>query len=112
MIPVVIGCGLLYGLEHVKANEGPLLLGYYLLALVYSANPLIVAWIVGVYFSDLTVPPTDVPISPSQHRGCNKGSFLAFRIVPSKLTILLVKPTESSNACNVQHWLQCRQHRR
>ncbi|KAM0755202.1 MFS general substrate transporter [Meredithblackwellia eburnea MCA 4105] len=46
MVPVVIGCALLYTLPHTKKNEGPLLLGYYLLSFLFAANPLIISWIV------------------------------------------------------------------
>ncbi|KAK4702871.1 hypothetical protein P7C70_g3352, partial [Phenoliferia sp. Uapishka_3] len=45
MFPVVIGAALLYSLPHTKKNEGPLLLGYYLLAFLFAANPIIISWI-------------------------------------------------------------------
>ncbi|KAK4702864.1 hypothetical protein P7C70_g3349, partial [Phenoliferia sp. Uapishka_3] len=45
MIPVVVGAALLYSLPHSKKNEGPLLLGYYLLAFLFAANPIIISWI-------------------------------------------------------------------
>lgn len=44
MLPVIVGCVLMYTLPRTPANKGPLLLGYYCLAFVFSANPLIVAW--------------------------------------------------------------------
>lgn len=44
MAPVVVGTALMYTLERTPANKGPLLFGYYCLAFVFSANPLIVAW--------------------------------------------------------------------
>ncbi|ORY82361.1 major facilitator superfamily domain-containing protein [Leucosporidium creatinivorum] len=44
MVPVVIGVAILYALPHEKSNQGGLLVGYYLIAFVFSANPLIVSW--------------------------------------------------------------------
>lgn len=44
MLPVIIGCALMYSLDRTPANKGPLLLGYYFLAFIFAANPLIVAW--------------------------------------------------------------------
>jgi NADH:ubiquinone oxidoreductase subunit K len=56
MLPVVIGSGLLLGLPHVKQNEGPLLAGYYMLAFLFSANPLILRLVllVAVFREDKT----------------------------------------------------------
>lgn len=39
-IPPIFGYALLYTLPHSKANEGPLLFGYYLLAFTFSVQPL------------------------------------------------------------------------
>ncbi|KAI1264383.1 major facilitator superfamily domain-containing protein [Xylariaceae sp. FL1019] len=47
MIPVVVGLVLLYVLNRSSSQQGPLLLGYYFLAFLFGANPLIVSWIVG-----------------------------------------------------------------
>lgn len=44
MLPVVIGAALLYAIPHEKHNTGPLLVGYYFLAFLFAANPLIVSW--------------------------------------------------------------------
>ncbi|KAI0154639.1 major facilitator superfamily domain-containing protein [Xylariaceae sp. FL1272] len=46
-IPVVIGLVLLYILNRSSSQQGPLLPGYYFLPFLFSANPLIVSWIVG-----------------------------------------------------------------
>ncbi|GAA5933825.1 hypothetical protein JCM3775_000294 [Rhodotorula graminis] len=43
-LPVVIGFALLYALPRTRDNLGPLLLGYYLLAFSYAANPLLIGW--------------------------------------------------------------------
>jgi len=46
LVPVLIGCAILYSLARgVSANTGPLLLGYYFLAFIYGANTLNMAWI-------------------------------------------------------------------
>lgn len=45
LIPCVAGSAMLYGLGRSKADEGPLLAGYYLIAFLFACNPLIVAWI-------------------------------------------------------------------
>lgn len=45
MAPVVIGVALLYALPHTKGHQGGLLAGYYLIAFVFSANPLLVSWL-------------------------------------------------------------------
>ncbi|OQE17749.1 hypothetical protein PENFLA_c023G04749 [Penicillium flavigenum] len=48
MLPVVTGIGMLYGLRHDdNSNQGPLLLAYYLCAFLFSANPLLLSWVVG-----------------------------------------------------------------
>ncbi|CAG8289486.1 unnamed protein product [Penicillium nalgiovense] len=48
MLPVVTGIGMLYGLRHDdESNQGPLLLAYYLCAFLFSANPLLLSWVVG-----------------------------------------------------------------
>ncbi|SGY50206.1 BQ5605_C001g00863 [Microbotryum silenes-dioicae] len=44
MVPVVVGVAILYAVPHDKAHRSVLLVGYYLIAFVSSANPLIVAW--------------------------------------------------------------------
>jgi len=46
MIPVIVGLALLYVLPRTPGNEGPLLVGYYLLAFLYGGIPCIVSWIV------------------------------------------------------------------
>lgn len=46
LVPVLIGCAILYSLARgVSSNTGPLLLGYYFLAFIYGANTLNMAWI-------------------------------------------------------------------
>jgi predicted MFS family arabinose efflux permease len=47
MIPVIVGIALLYALPRTKAEQGPLMLGFYLFAFLFAGNPLIVSWIVG-----------------------------------------------------------------
>ncbi|KAM0787375.1 hypothetical protein ACM66B_003461 [Microbotryomycetes sp. NB124-2] len=44
MAPVIVGCALLMGLPRTPDNKSALLFGYYMLAFIFSANPLIVAW--------------------------------------------------------------------
>ena len=44
MAPVIIGTALMYTLPRTPKNKGALLAGFYMLAFVFSANPLIVAW--------------------------------------------------------------------
>ncbi|KAK4049046.1 hypothetical protein OIV83_004408 [Microbotryomycetes sp. JL201] len=44
MLPVVVGCALLMGLQRTPDNKSALLFGYYMLAFIFSANPIIVAW--------------------------------------------------------------------
>ncbi|QGA18972.1 hypothetical protein EYB26_006657 [Talaromyces marneffei] len=46
MLPVVAGLAMLYVIPH-SGNQGPLLVGYYLLAFLYGGNPLVISWIVG-----------------------------------------------------------------
>ncbi|KAH8689089.1 putative MFS transporter [Talaromyces proteolyticus] len=46
MLPVVAGLAVLYAVPRT-GNQGPLLVGYYLLAFLFGGNPLIVTWIVG-----------------------------------------------------------------
>ncbi|KAJ7110690.1 hypothetical protein C8R44DRAFT_555325, partial [Mycena epipterygia] len=43
VLPVLAGLIILYKLH--RPNEGSLLVGYYLLAFLYGANPLIVSWL-------------------------------------------------------------------
>ena len=47
MLPVVTGIAMLYALPHENANQGPLLLAYYLCAFLFAANPLLLSWVVG-----------------------------------------------------------------
>ncbi|RJE25261.1 Mfs transporter [Aspergillus sclerotialis] len=48
MVPVIAGCAMLYALDHTKAsNQGALLAAYYLCAFLFSANPILLAWVVG-----------------------------------------------------------------
>ena len=47
MLPVIAGAVVLYVLPRKSSTEGPLLVGYYLLAFLFAGNPLIVSWIVG-----------------------------------------------------------------
>ncbi|KAM0788138.1 hypothetical protein ACM66B_001303 [Microbotryomycetes sp. NB124-2] len=49
MLPVVIGCALLYALPREASKKGGLLVGYYLIAFVFSANPLLVSWLAASY---------------------------------------------------------------
>ncbi|KAJ5971320.1 uncharacterized protein N7479_001238 [Penicillium vulpinum] len=47
MIPVVVGTAMLYAIDHSPANQGPLLLAYYLTTFLYAANPILLSWVVG-----------------------------------------------------------------
>ncbi|KAK9326814.1 major facilitator superfamily domain-containing protein [Lipomyces starkeyi] len=47
IVPVVAGLAILYALPRSHSVQGPLIVGYYLLAFLYGGNPLIVTWIVG-----------------------------------------------------------------
>ncbi|EGC42053.1 MFS transporter [Histoplasma capsulatum var. duboisii H88] len=47
MIPVIVGVVILYVLERRPSDRVPLLVSYYLLACLFSGNPLIVSWIIG-----------------------------------------------------------------
>jgi hypothetical protein len=47
MLPVVLGIMLLYTLARTAREQVPLMVGYYLLACLFAANPLIVSWILG-----------------------------------------------------------------
>lgn len=47
MILVVIGTAMLYGLNRGVSDRPALLVAYYLYAFLYSANPILRAWIVG-----------------------------------------------------------------
>ncbi|KAK4050155.1 hypothetical protein OIV83_003726 [Microbotryomycetes sp. JL201] len=49
MAPVVIGVSLLYALPREASKKGGLLVGYYLIAFVFSANPLLVSWLAASY---------------------------------------------------------------
>ncbi|KAK4055955.1 hypothetical protein OIO90_002948 [Microbotryomycetes sp. JL221] len=44
MVPVVVGCALLMALPRTPLNKSALLFGYYMLSFIFSANPIIVAW--------------------------------------------------------------------
>ncbi|KAI9164078.1 transporter [Paramyrothecium foliicola] len=45
LVPVVVGLVMLYVLDRETTQTGVLLLGYYFLAFLFGANPLIVSWI-------------------------------------------------------------------
>jgi MFS family permease len=45
VLPVIVGLALLYTLPVSSSNTGPLLFGYYLIACLFGANPLIISWI-------------------------------------------------------------------
>ena len=47
VVPVIAGLAVLYAIPHTKANVGPLLAGYYLLAFLFGGNPVLISWIVG-----------------------------------------------------------------
>ncbi|KAK9350745.1 major facilitator superfamily domain-containing protein [Lipomyces doorenjongii] len=47
ILPVIAGLAVLYVLPRTHNVQGPLILGYYLLAFLFGGNPLIVTWIVG-----------------------------------------------------------------
>lgn len=47
VLPVVAGLTTLYVLPRDHSHQGGLLAGYYFLAFLYGANPLIVSWILG-----------------------------------------------------------------
>ncbi|KKZ61369.1 hypothetical protein EMCG_04014 [[Emmonsia] crescens] len=47
MIPVIVGAAMLYMLDRDPSDRAPLLIAYYLLACLFSGNPLIVSWIIG-----------------------------------------------------------------
>lgn len=46
-LPVIAGLAVLYCITRTHSHEAALLVGYYLLAFLFGANPIIVAWIVG-----------------------------------------------------------------
>ncbi|KAK8029297.1 hypothetical protein PG991_006353 [Apiospora marii] len=46
-LPPIAGTVMLYVLPRAAAQRDPLLVGYYLLAIMYGVNPIIVTWIVG-----------------------------------------------------------------
>ncbi|KAJ8095534.1 hypothetical protein PM082_023061 [Marasmius tenuissimus] len=46
MAPVVVGVAILYAIPREKSNTGPLLTGYYLISFLFSANPLLISWII------------------------------------------------------------------
>ncbi|ORY88117.1 major facilitator superfamily transporter [Leucosporidium creatinivorum] len=45
MLPVIVGTVLMYTLPRTPKNKSALLFGYYMLSFVFSANPVILAWI-------------------------------------------------------------------
>lgn len=47
MLPVVTGTAMLYGLQRRKSDTPALLVAYYFLAFLFSANPLLLSWILG-----------------------------------------------------------------
>lgn len=46
MLPVLAGIGMLYGLGREDSDRPALLAGYYLLAFLFAANPLLLSWVV------------------------------------------------------------------
>ncbi|ORY88109.1 major facilitator superfamily domain-containing protein [Leucosporidium creatinivorum] len=44
-VPVIVGTALLYTLPRTPQYKGPLMLGFYLLAFLFAANPVLLAWI-------------------------------------------------------------------
>lgn len=47
MLPVVVGTAMLYGLNRGKSEQPALLSAYYIVAFLFAANPLLLAWVVG-----------------------------------------------------------------
>lgn len=47
MLPMIAGCAVLVGLRRVPSHRPALTAAYYLTAFVYSANSLLIAWIIG-----------------------------------------------------------------
>ncbi|RFU33969.1 hypothetical protein B7463_g2377, partial [Scytalidium lignicola] len=47
ILPVIAGLATLYRVPRTHSNQGVLLMGYYFLAFLYGANPLIMSWILG-----------------------------------------------------------------
>ncbi|OBT57836.1 hypothetical protein VE04_01960 [Pseudogymnoascus sp. 24MN13] len=47
MLPVVVGTGMLYGLNRNASDRPALLVAYYLTAFLFAANPLLLVWVVG-----------------------------------------------------------------
>ncbi|KAH8812795.1 putative MFS transporter [Xylogone sp. PMI_703] len=47
ILPVIAGLAILYRVPRGHSHQGVLLLGYYFLAFLYGANPLLVSWILG-----------------------------------------------------------------
>lgn len=46
MAPVVAGVAVLYAIPREKSYQGALLVGYYLISFLFSANPLLISWII------------------------------------------------------------------
>lgn len=47
MLPVVAGTAMLYALDRDESDQPALLAAYYLVAFLFSANPLLLVWVVG-----------------------------------------------------------------
>lgn len=47
MLPVVAGTAMLYALDRGESDQPALLAAYYLVAFLFSANPLLLVWVVG-----------------------------------------------------------------
>jgi len=47
MLPVVTGCGMLYGLNRNTSDRPALLVACYIVAFLFAANPILLAWAVG-----------------------------------------------------------------
>ncbi|KAH8836106.1 putative allantoate permease [Flagelloscypha sp. PMI_526] len=46
LVPVVAGCAILFAVPRDLKYQGALLTGYYFLAFLYGANPLIISWLI------------------------------------------------------------------
>ena len=46
IVPVIAGLAILFSIGRAKKDQGPLLVGYYLLGMLFGGNPLIVTWMI------------------------------------------------------------------
>lgn len=46
IVPVIAGLAILFSIGREKKDQGPLLVGYYLLGMLFGGNPLIVTWMI------------------------------------------------------------------